>query len=46
MAAPAPATLRIIDGRQGKAESPVPKSSTFQLTTNEVHAALDVVPGM
>ena len=44
--APAPATLRITDGRQGKAEAPVVRSRAFQLTTEEARAAPDVVTGM
>ncbi|XP_052622888.1 uncharacterized protein LOC111885268 [Lactuca sativa] len=43
--APAPATLRITDGRQGRAETLVAKSRTFQLTTEEARAAPDVVTG-
>ena len=42
----APATLRITDGRQGKAEAPVVRSRAFQLTTEEARAAPDVVTGM
>ena len=44
--APAPATLRITDGRQGKAEAPVVRSQAFQLTTEEARVAPDVVTGM
>ena len=44
--APAPATLRITDGRQGKAEAPVVRSRAFQLTAEEARAAPDVVTGM
>ncbi|XP_052624820.1 uncharacterized protein LOC128132335 [Lactuca sativa] len=43
--APAPATLRITDGRQGRAEAPVAKSRVFQMTTEEVRATPDVVTG-
>ena len=44
--APAPATLRITDGRQGKAEAPVVRIRVFELTTEEARAAPDVVTGM
>ena len=44
--APAPATLRITDGRQAKAEAPVVRRRAFQLTTEEARAAPDVVTGM
>ena len=44
--APAPATLRITDGRQGKAEAPVVRSQAFQLTTEEARVEPDVVTGM
>ncbi|XP_052620076.1 uncharacterized protein LOC128126364 [Lactuca sativa] len=43
--APAPATLQITDGRQGKAEAPVVRSRAFQLTAEEARAAPDVVTG-
>ncbi|XP_052627606.1 uncharacterized protein LOC128134171 [Lactuca sativa] len=41
---PAPATMRITDGRL-KAEAPTVKSRTFQLTTEGARAAPDVVAG-
>ena len=44
--APTPATLRITDGRQGKAEAPVVRSRAFQLTTEEACTTPDVVTGM
>ena len=44
--APAPSTLQITDGRQGKAEALVVRSRAFQLTTEEARAAPDVVTGM
>ena len=44
--ASAPATMRITDGRQGKAEAPVVRSRAFQLTAEEACAAPDVVTGM
>ena len=46
MAAPAPATLQITDGQQGKTDAPVVKSRAFQLTAEEAHVAPDVVTGM
>ena len=46
MAAPAPATLRITDGRQGRAEAPVAKSRAFQMIAEEARATPDVVTGM
>ena len=46
MAALAPTTLRINDGHQGKAEAPVVKGKSFQLTTDEAHVAPDVVTGL
>ena len=46
MAAPAPTTLRITDGRRGRAEMSVAKSRVFQLTAEEAQAAPDVVTGM
>ena len=42
---PAPATLRITDGCLAKVDAPAVKSRTFQLTTEEARAALDVVTG-
>ena len=44
--APAPATLRITDGRPSKADILAVKSRAFQLTTEEARAAPDVVAGM
>ena len=44
--APAPATLRITDGRQGRADAPVAKSRAFQMTAAEARATPDVVTGM
>ena len=44
--APAPATLRITDGRQGRADAPVAKSRAFQMTAEEARATPDVVTGM
>ena len=44
--APAPTPLRIIDGRQVKAEVHVVKSREFQLTTEEARAVPDLVAGM
>ena len=46
VSAPAPATLRITDGRQGRVETPVAKSRAFQLTAEEARATPDVVTGM
>ena len=43
---PTPTTLRIIDGRQGKAEARVVKSRAFQMTIDEARATPDVVTGM
>lgn len=40
---PTPATLRITDGQQGRANSPSARCYTFQLTTKEGRAAKDVV---
>ncbi|XP_023767220.1 uncharacterized protein LOC111915809 [Lactuca sativa] len=40
---PAPATLRIINGCQSKAEAPAVKSRVFQLTTDKARAAPDVL---
>ncbi|XP_052626964.1 uncharacterized protein LOC128133531 [Lactuca sativa] len=45
VAAPAPATMRITDGRPAKADAPAVKSHTFQLTTKEAQATPDVVAG-
>ena len=45
MAAPAPATLRITDGRSVKADAPTMKSRAFQLTIEEAQAAPEVVAG-
>ncbi|XP_023747608.1 uncharacterized protein LOC111895775 [Lactuca sativa] len=45
MVAPAPTTLRITNGHQGKAEAPVVKSRAFQLTIDEARAAPNVVTG-
>ena len=44
--APAPTTLRIKDSRQGKAEAPIVRSRTFQLTVEEARPTPDVVKGM
>ena len=44
--APAPTTLRIRDGRHGRAEAPVAKNRAFQFTAEEARAAPDVVMGM
>ncbi|XP_023743042.1 uncharacterized protein LOC111891204 [Lactuca sativa] len=41
----APATLRITDGRQDRAEKPVAKRRSFQLTAEEARASPDVVTG-
>ena len=46
MAAPAPATLRITDGCQGRAEATIVRSKAFQLTAEEARAAPDVVISM
>ena len=46
MMTPAPATLRITDGRQGRAEVRVAKSRAFQLTAEEEQASPDVVKSM
>ena len=46
VAAPAPATLRITDGRQGRADAPVAKSRVFQRTAEEARATPDVVMDM
>ena len=40
--APAPATLRITDGREGRAEAPTVGGKAFQMTTMEMQAAPDV----
>lgn len=44
--APAPATLRITDGGQGKAEVPVVRSLAFQLTIKKDRVTPDVVKSM
>ena len=44
--APAPATLRIIDGRHGRVEPPRARGCAFELTFEEVRAAPNVVTGM
>ena len=44
--APTPATLRIIDGRQGRAEPPRAQGCAFQLTIKKARVTLDVVDGM
>ena len=46
VSAPAPATLRITDGRQGRSNVHVVKSKAFQLSAKEARATLDVVKGM
>ena len=46
VAAPAPATLRITDGRHGQGEAPMAKSRAFQMTAEEARATPDVVTGM
>lgn len=46
MTAPAPAMLRITDGRYGMVEAPVVRSRTFQLTVEEARATPYVVTGM
>lgn len=46
MMTPNPATLKIINGRQGKAETLVVKSQAFHLIAEEAQAAPDVVTGM
>ena len=46
MADPAPAMMRIINGRSIKAEAPAVKSRAFQLTTEEARAAPGVITGM
>lgn len=43
--APTPATLRIIDGHQGRAEAPMVKGRAFQLMAEEAKEALDIVVG-
>ena len=40
--APAPATLRITDGRQGRAEAPAVGGRALQMTTLEARSAPDV----
>lgn len=44
--APASVTLRITNGRQGKAEALVLRSQDFQLTVEEAHTMSYVVMGM
>ena len=44
--APTPATLRITDGRLGKAEASRAHGRAFQLTVEQVRASPDVVAGM
>ena len=44
--APAPATLRIANGRPVKAEPPKAQGHAFQLTAKEARATLNVVTGM
>ena len=46
IAAPATATLRISDGRQGKVEALVVRSRAFQVIAEEARAAPDVVTSM
>lgn len=43
---PALATLRITDGRQGKAEDPVVRSRALQFTAEEAQVAPNVVNNM
>ena len=43
---PAPATLRIIDGRQGKAEAPKARGRAFQLIAEEARATPVVMASM
>ena len=42
---PAPTTLRITDGRQGKGEAPKTKGRAFVMTAEEAQDAPDVVTG-
>lgn len=44
--APAPTTLRITDGHQGRAETLRARGHAFQLTTEEARLVSDVVTGM
>ena len=44
--APSPTTLRITDGRQGRAEPPRARGTAFQLTIEEPRVELDVVTSM
>ena len=43
---PAPVTLHITDGRQGKADAPMVRSRAFQLSVEEARATPDVVTGL
>ncbi|XP_023733990.1 uncharacterized protein LOC111881832 [Lactuca sativa] len=43
VAAPAPATMRITNGRPAKVDTLAVKSRAFQLTTEEARASLDIV---
>lgn len=43
---PAPATLMITDGHQGKAQARMVRSRAFHLTAEEAQAAPDVFTGM
>ena len=44
--APAPATLRLTDGGQGRAEPPKAPGRAYQLVTEEIRSALEVSAGM
>lgn len=46
MQALAPTTLRITDGRQGRAEARKARDRSFQLTAEEARAMPDVVTSM
>lgn len=46
MVAPAPTTLRIIDGCQGQSEAPAAKNRAFQMIAEEARATPDVVMDM
>ena len=46
MVAPAPTTLHVTEGCQGKADVHVVRSRAFQLTAEEARVALDLVTGM
>ena len=46
VSAPALATLRITNGRQGRVDVPAAKSMAFQLMEKKARAAPDVVTGM